>query len=47
MQYRRSNQPQRQLAHRPGASINKVSEMLGHGFARNVAPGLNFLGDIF
>ena len=27
--------------------INKVSEMLGHGLARNVAPGLNFLSDIF
>ena len=28
-------------------SINKVSEMLGHGLARNVAPSLNFLSDIF
>jgi virulence factor BrkB len=42
-----SNQPQRQPARRPSVSINKVSEMLGHGLARNVASSLNFLSDIF
>jgi hypothetical protein len=42
-----SNLPQRQLARRPSVSINKVSEMLGHGLARNVASSLNFLSDIF
>ena len=31
----------------PAQSINKVSEMLGHRLARNVAPHLNFLSDIF
>jgi len=44
---RRLNQPQRQLAHRPSVGVNKVSEMLRHGLAGNVAPGLNFLSDVF
>ena len=35
------------MARRPGIRINKISEMLGHGLARNIAPGLNFLSDIF
>src|SRR6476660_4510583 len=42
-----SNQSQRQLAPRPGVGINKVSDMLRYGLTRNVAPGLNFLSDIF
>ena len=45
--WRRLNQPQRQLARRSRVGVNKISEMLRHGFARNVAPGLNFLSDIF
>ena len=45
--WRRLNQPQRQLARRSSVGVNKISEMLRHGFARNVAPGLNFLSDIF
>jgi hypothetical protein len=44
---RRSSQSQRQLACWPGTRINKISEMLGHGLARNVAPRLNLLSDIF
>jgi hypothetical protein len=43
----RLNQPQRQLARPSAIGINKVSDVLGHGLARNVAPGLNFLSDVF
>ena len=43
----RLNQPQRQLARRPCVDVNKISEMLRHGLARDVAPGLNFLSDIY
>ena len=37
----------RQRTRRSAIGINKVSDMLGHGLARNVAPGLNFLSDVF
>lgn len=42
----RLDQSQRQLAGWRGIRVNKISEMLGHGLARNVAAGLNFLSYI-
>jgi len=42
-----SNQPQGQLPGRTGVAGDEVADMLGNTNALDIAPSLNFEGDIF